>query len=122
VIGGHGFVGPWLRRHLEECGDEVIVAGADLDVTDASGMRETLAGTDVVLRVDPVRLRPSDVPEMRGDFSRLQKATGWEPRTDLDETLQDVLTYWTSEVLRPPSFSSRPVSSDQCQECQRKNG
>jgi GDP-4-dehydro-6-deoxy-D-mannose reductase len=34
VTGGSGFVGPWLVRHLEDAGDEVVVAGHDVDVTD----------------------------------------------------------------------------------------
>jgi GDP-4-dehydro-6-deoxy-D-mannose reductase len=36
ITGGRGFVGPWLRQHLEECGDRVVVAGAGVDVTDAA--------------------------------------------------------------------------------------
>jgi GDP-4-dehydro-6-deoxy-D-mannose reductase len=75
-----------------------VCTGRSVLLQDVAERLIGLAGTDLVLRVDPARLRPSDVPEMRGDFSRLQKATGWEPLIDLDETLQDVLTYWTSEV------------------------
>jgi len=34
VTGGSGFVGSWLRAHLEDMGDEVISPGDELDVTD----------------------------------------------------------------------------------------
>jgi GDP-4-dehydro-6-deoxy-D-mannose reductase len=43
VTGGQGFVGPWLVRHLEEQGDEVIAPGPEVDITDADLMTEALA-------------------------------------------------------------------------------
>jgi GDP-4-dehydro-6-deoxy-D-mannose reductase len=43
VTGGSGFVGPWLVRHLESEGDEVVVAGHDLDVTDAKTLAAAVA-------------------------------------------------------------------------------
>ena len=35
VTGGTGFVGGWLERHLQQCGDEVVIADDDLDITDS---------------------------------------------------------------------------------------
>ena len=43
VTGGHGFVGPWLVRHLEEHGDEVVAPGPEVDVTDATALSESVA-------------------------------------------------------------------------------
>jgi GDP-4-dehydro-6-deoxy-D-mannose reductase len=34
VTGGTGFVGGWLERHLHACGDEVVIADDDVDITD----------------------------------------------------------------------------------------
>jgi GDP-4-dehydro-6-deoxy-D-mannose reductase len=48
----------------------------------------------VEVRVDPERLRPSDVPVQVGDPSRLRAATSWEPRVPLEETLLDLLDDW----------------------------
>jgi GDP-4-dehydro-6-deoxy-D-mannose reductase len=60
----------------------------------------------VEVRVDPDRLRPSDVPAQVGDPSRLRAATGWEPRIPLERTLRDLLDDWrartaTAEPGRP---------------------
>jgi GDP-4-dehydro-6-deoxy-D-mannose reductase len=52
------------------------------------------SGIQVDVRVDPDRLRPSDVPVLVGDGARLRDATGWEPRLTLDQSLADVLQYW----------------------------
>ncbi|MBI2941311.1 MAG: GDP-mannose 4,6-dehydratase [Chloroflexi bacterium] len=58
-----------------------------------------LARTRVELRADPRRMRPSDLPAMRGDHTRLTAATGWQPLIPLDQTLQDTLDYWRKRVL-----------------------
>jgi GDP-4-dehydro-6-deoxy-D-mannose reductase len=36
VTGGQGFVGTWLGRHLESMGDECVLAGPEVDITDPS--------------------------------------------------------------------------------------
>ena len=38
VTGGHGFVGPWLVRHLQEQGDDVVAAAPEIDITDAGAI------------------------------------------------------------------------------------
>ncbi|PZS22043.1 MAG: hypothetical protein DLM54_03515 [Acidimicrobiales bacterium] len=38
VTGGHGFVGGWLRQHLEASGDEVTAPPPSVDVTDGPGL------------------------------------------------------------------------------------
>ncbi len=43
---------------------------------------------------DPSRMRPSDVPILIGDCSKLKKATGWEAKTPIEESLRELLDYW----------------------------
>jgi GDP-4-dehydro-6-deoxy-D-mannose reductase len=88
-------------------------AGAAYNVCCGRGrsMREMLemllAGsrTRVEVKVDPGRLRPSDVPVQVGDPSKLRTATGWEPRIPLDRTLADLLDDWRRRT-RPETPSS----------------
>jgi GDP-4-dehydro-6-deoxy-D-mannose reductase len=42
VTGGQGFVGTWLRDHLRESGDDVVIAEAQLDITDSEGLGRAL--------------------------------------------------------------------------------
>ncbi len=42
VTGGRGFVGRWLSAHLEKEGDDVVVTGEEVDVTDATAVRASL--------------------------------------------------------------------------------
>jgi GDP-4-dehydro-6-deoxy-D-mannose reductase len=57
-----------------------------------------LAGTEMTLVPDSELMRPVDVPIVRGDPTKLQRATGWQPQYDLDTTLRDVLDQWRERV------------------------
>ncbi len=50
VTGGSGFVGSWLRAHLEDVGDEVVVPDDAFDVRDPGAVRRAFdkAGADAV--------------------------------------------------------------------------
>lgn len=50
-----------------------------------------LTEVDIEVRVDPARLRPVDIAEIRGDAGKLRRDTGWRPTFTLEETLNDVL-------------------------------
>ncbi len=47
---------------------------------------------------DPERMRPSDIPEARGDNSRLYACTGWKQEINLDRMLADTYNYWKVHV------------------------
>ena len=68
-----------------------VCSGRAVVVGDLVRRMLDLAGADLRLVEDPELLRPVDVPELRGDPTRLRAATGWQPATDLDETLRAVL-------------------------------
>ena len=48
----------------------------------------------IKIQEDPARLRPSDVPRLRGDCSKFRRDTGWTPRIPFEQTLKDMLEYW----------------------------
>lgn len=52
----------------------------------------------VEIKVDPNRLRPSDVPILIGDNSKFVNATGWQPTIPFSQTLQDLLDYWRNKI------------------------
>src|SRR5262245_49717043 len=52
----------------------------------------------IEVRRDPARMRPSDVPVIRGDASKIRDAVGWEASTPLEDTLRSVLDYWRGLV------------------------
>ena len=57
----------------------------------------------ITVKVDPSRLRPSDVMILEGDPTKIRKAVGWEVEIPFEQTLTDLLTYWRQRVSRPGS-------------------
>src|SRR5262249_39001114 len=48
----------------------------------------------IAVHEDASRLRPSDVPVLIGDASKLQQQVGWRPEIPFEQTLRDLLDYW----------------------------
>ncbi|RME20635.1 MAG: hypothetical protein D6800_12955 [Candidatus Zixiibacteriota bacterium] len=48
----------------------------------------------ITVRVDRKRLRPADIPVLRGSNRKAVRQLGWRPRYRLTETLQATLDYW----------------------------
>ncbi|MFH1455787.1 MAG: GDP-mannose 4,6-dehydratase [archaeon] len=57
-----------------------------------------MSTVQVEVKIDPARVRPSDVPLLSGDCSKMKELTGWEPRYTFDQTLRDILEYWRKRV------------------------
>ncbi len=68
-----------------------VCRGTSVAVSEVLDRLLRLAGVDAHVELDPARLRPADVPDLRGDPTRLHELTGWRPEVDLDTTLSEVL-------------------------------
>ena len=49
-------------------------------------------------KVDPARLRPSDVTLLYGDSSKFISKTGWAPTRTTEETMKDLLNAWRKKI------------------------
>jgi GDP-4-dehydro-6-deoxy-D-mannose reductase len=58
-----------------------------------------LARVSVEVVVDPTRLRPSDIPVVQGDASRIRGELGWAPKISVEQTLSDTLEWWRAKVI-----------------------
>lgn len=47
----------------------------------------------IIVEQDAARMRPSDVPAIAADITKLQEDTGWKPEYTLEETLRTMLDY-----------------------------
>ena len=79
-----------------------VCTGRGRRIRDLLDVLLAASGARVEVRVDPERLRPSDVPAQVGDPSRLRAATGWEPRIPLERTLRDLLDDWRARTATAP--------------------
>ena len=60
--------------------------------------QSTVGGIQV--RTDQARLRPSDVPVLRGCADKIEAAVGWRTSIPLERTLSDLLDYWRQRIRR----------------------
>jgi len=76
-----------------------IGSGVSVSIADVLDKIIGLSKADITIEQDPARLRPSDVPDIRADISKLTACTGWKPEITLDVTLKDVLEEWRREKI-----------------------
>ncbi|HYP18496.1 MAG TPA: GDP-mannose 4,6-dehydratase, partial [Chloroflexia bacterium] len=89
----------WLL--LEKCrpGDVYnIGSGNTRTMQEVLNMLLRMSQVEVEVRVDPTRLRPSDVMILWADATKFKEATGWEPTIPYEQTLRDTLDYWRAKV------------------------
>jgi GDP-4-dehydro-6-deoxy-D-mannose reductase len=58
----------------------------------------SLSRAKMEVKVDPARLRPSDVPVLLSDSSKFVSLTGWRPMIPFKQTIVDLLNYWRERV------------------------
>ena len=71
-----------------------VCSGRDTGIQDIADMLAAASTVPVTFELDPDRLRPVDVPVVRGDNTKLRTATGWAPEIPLEQTLADILDWW----------------------------
>jgi GDP-4-dehydro-6-deoxy-D-mannose reductase len=75
-----------------------VCSGRDVAVQELADHLASRATVDVTFELDESRLRPVEVPVVRGDNTKLRDATGWEQTIPLEETLGDVLDWWRDQI------------------------
>lgn len=80
-----------LLEHGRPGGVYNVCRGVSVAIREIAERLLQIEGLDVPIVVDPARVRPVDLPDLRGDRTRLTEATGWAPTISLDQTLADML-------------------------------
>ena len=52
------------------------------------------AQVKIEIEQDPAKFRPNDIPLLAGDAAKLRRDTGWAPKIQLEQTVDDLLAYW----------------------------
>lgn len=81
---------PW--RVVNVCSGTGVMIQSLLDALVAR------ARVPVQVEPDAARMRASDLPTCVGNPNRLTALTGWQPRTDLDQTLEETLQWWRNTI------------------------
>jgi GDP-4-dehydro-6-deoxy-D-mannose reductase len=73
-----------------------VCSGRDYPVRELAEALISMARTPMTLESDPDLFRPVDLKVLRGDYTKIHAATGWQPTIDIKTTLSDLLDYWRS--------------------------
>lgn len=87
----------WLATEKCEPGEAYnICSGSCRSMKDVLGtiLDASPRISDIVIREDPAKFRPSDLPIVLGDNSKFVEKTGWAPTIPFKETIKDLLDYW----------------------------
>ena len=77
-----------------------LASGKAVTIRQLLDMLLELSDAKVEVKVDPERLRPSDVEILLGDYSKFHADTGWEPQIPLSQTIKDLLDHWRQRLGR----------------------
>jgi GDP-4-dehydro-6-deoxy-D-mannose reductase len=61
------------------------LAGSDI----LNKLKAAMNRPDITFEIDQSLVRPTDIPEITGDASRLQHELGWQPKINIDQTIED---------------------------------
>ncbi len=75
-----------------------VCSGVDVAVSEVADHLIGRADRPMRIELDPERLRPVELPVLRGDCTKLREATGWKPELALADTLDDLLDWWRARI------------------------
>lgn len=71
-----------------------IGSGNAYKIQDILDVLLSLSAAKIKVEIDPDKLRPSDVPIIQCDNSKIKAHVNWETQYDIKDTLKDTLDYW----------------------------
>jgi GDP-4-dehydro-6-deoxy-D-mannose reductase len=87
--------GYWLALEKGKAGEAYnICREKSWKIQDILDMLLGMTRAKIEVKLDKTRLRPSDVPILKGDCSKFRNDTGWTPEIPFEQTLEDILDYW----------------------------
>jgi GDPmannose 4,6-dehydratase len=104
----------WLMLQQDKPSDYVVATGTShsvRDLVDTAFGSVGLKWQDYV-KFDEAYMRPSDVPETRGDSTRARQELGWQPTVTFEEMIREMLEHdIKAEGLNPNDHLKEPTRS-----------
>ena len=68
-----------------------VCSGEDRSIGELAQALMTASGCTIDLVPDASLQRPSDIPVLRGDNTKIKSHTGWEPIVEFERTIRDIV-------------------------------
>ena len=89
----------WLSVQKCEFGEVYnICTGVARKIRSVLDLVLSMADVNIEVKLDPDRMRPSDVEILLCDCSKFRQRTGWKPKIAFEDTMRDLLDYWRGLV------------------------
>ena len=90
----------WRILQLEEPNDFVCATGVSHSVKELCEYVFTKLGLNYedYVKLDMKFLRPEELTDLKGDPTKLMKATGWKPTYTFETMLDEMIAYWKYEL------------------------
>lgn len=75
-----------------------VCGGRPIRIGDLVDLFRARARVPIDVEQDPARMRPNDVPRLAGSHARLTADTGWQPEIPVEQTVQDLLAWWRTQI------------------------
>lgn len=75
-----------------------VCSGKGLTIRQGLDLLLAQAKCPITVESDAARMRPSDVPILVGDNTKIRSCTGWEPEWNIDDSLTDILNLARKET------------------------
>ncbi len=71
-----------------------LCSGKAISIQAILDMLIEISALQVKIEQDPARMRPAEVPEIRGSYVKAENELGWRPSISLRQSLEDTYRYW----------------------------
>ena len=88
-----------------------VSSGVPIKVRTLVELMQSKARVPIAIEQDPARFRPNDTPLVLGDHSRLTADTGWTPQIPLEQTVEDLLTYWRQTIVLTGEQKAKTIAA-----------
>jgi GDP-4-dehydro-6-deoxy-D-mannose reductase len=89
----------WLLLKKGKPGENYnICSGKAYSIKNILEVLLSLSKVKVEVKAKTDRMRPNDVSMLVGNYSKLKRATGWQPKIPIERALKDLLNYWRERV------------------------
>jgi GDP-4-dehydro-6-deoxy-D-mannose reductase len=87
-----------------------VASGRSVEIGEILRRLCELAGVSPEITVDAALVRPGEAPDIRGDPSALQRATGWQPQHDVGAMLAEVWQSLEADTGSRPSAGGGAIA------------
>lgn len=75
-----------------------VCSGVEYNMREVLEQLQHIGGVRLQINREGNRSRPSELRRFVGDFSKLNRCTGWRPEIAFEKSLSDVLNYWERKL------------------------